>query len=139
MAYLFQSDIYCDDCGKDIQKYRKEALMRGDGGETSLSEDEFDVVYSSEYNYDSDEFPKYVDNDSIGASDSPQHCGSHESCLNAEVLPSGRKVGALLNKDLTEEGVRYVRESVAGGGEVAEFWEQEFGSLYDVSDPEDDE
>ena len=47
-------------------------------------------------------------------------------CLEAIELPSGRKIGALLSTDLTGDGVRYTREAIAGGGEVAELWAEEF-------------
>ena len=46
--------------------------------------------------------------------------------IEAEVLPSGDKIGALLSTSLTADGADYVREAVAEGGEVAEFWRDAF-------------
>ena len=78
----------------------------------------------TETSYDSDEFPKFAADS--GESDCPQHCGAGEDCLEAIELPSGRKVGALLSTDLTDDGVRYTQEAIAVGGEVAELWAEEF-------------
>lgn len=124
MAGIWNADIYCDDCIKLIKAERKAALMAGDGGKTGLTEAEFDAIYCNEHNYDSDEYPKWADDDE--ETDAPQHCGSHAECLEAEVLPSGTKIGKLIGTSLTSDGVEYVKEQVAEGGEVADFWRKEF-------------
>ena len=77
-----------------------------------------------ETTYDSGEWPKFMPENE--ESDTPQHCGSHGDCLEADVLPSGRKVGKLLSRSLTADGEQYVKEYIEEGGEVAEWWEQEF-------------
>ena len=74
--------------------------------------------------YDSDDYPKWASDDE--EADSPQHCGSGSDCLNAEVLPSGRKVGALFGT-LTAAGVAYVREAIADSpSEVTDLWAERF-------------
>lgn len=120
MAYVYSAEIYCDDCGNLIQ-----AGICGAGQAPS--------DLSDKYSYDSDECPKWADSDEYpkwadddADADSPQHCGSGESCINAEVLPSGEKIGCLLGTNLTTEGENYVKEAVAEGGEVAEFWREQF-------------
>lgn len=102
---------------------------------------EYPADPDDEHTYDSDDYPKYMSDDD--ASDSPMHCGSHETCLEAITLPSGRKVGALLG-GLTEEGVRYVEEYVeeqhGDPSEVTELWVEHFRSAgYDIKTDDDDE
>lgn len=77
MPYIYCADIYCDTCGKAIC-------------DSIPNNGEFD----DEYNYDSDEFPKYCGDDEA---DSPQHCGD---------------CGEFLENGLTADGVEYVRETV---------------------------
>lgn len=120
--YIFQADCFCDSCGKAI---------KADLDAKGLTPDDPE----KERTYDSDEYPKYADDDD--ASDCPQHCGSHEHCLEAEVLPSGRKIGALIGTNLTSDGIEYVKEKVAEGGEVADFWRERFDYI-DFPDEEDD-
>ena len=116
MPYIYQADLYCDDCGRHIRDTLDEQGKRpADAGDHS--------------SFDSDEYPKYVAN--VGESDCPDHCGSHEHCLNARTLPSGQKIGVLLHTDLTTAGVEYVREAIEEGGEVAEFWAEEFSDYLD--------
>jgi hypothetical protein len=111
MPYIYLADLYCDSCGKDICRKLKTSV------EVPANPDD-------QTSYDSDFYPKYVDR--IGESDSPDHCACQNDCLEAEVLPSGAKIGKLLHTELTEEGVRYLKEIIAEGGEVAEFWQEEF-------------
>lgn len=111
MPYIFQADLWCDSCGQAIRK-----RLRREGTAPANPADE--------YSYDSDEFPKFVSDP--GEADCPQHCGAGDECLEAVELPSGRKIEALLSTDLTAEGVRYVQEAIGAGGEVAEFWAEEF-------------
>ena len=113
MPFIYQADLWCNSCGRAIRKrLRRERKAPADPRD--------------EYSYDSDEFPKYASDS--GEADCPQHCGAGEDCLEAVELPTGRKVGALLSTDLTEEGVRYVEETIAQGGEVAELWAEAFAA-----------
>ena len=106
MAYIYCADIFCDSCGETI----REALTEG-GFAPADPEDE--------WSYDSDEFPKHAGDDE--ESDSPTNCGAGERCLEAEELLCGFRFGKQFG-ELTEDGVTYLRETIARGGEVAEFW-----------------
>lgn len=96
-SYIFQADMYCDGCTVEIKKDLKKA--------GKVPED-----LDDEDSYDSDDYPQgpYSDQES----DSPQHCGSHESCVNAIELPYGGKIGAWLGGSLTGEGTKYVAETI---------------------------
>lgn len=109
MVTIYQADVWCDSCGRAI-----EADLRAAG------------KAPPDYGppWDTDDWPSHGHPGE--ATDCPQHCGSGEDCLEAEVLPSGRKVGAVLGDELTEYGVDYVREAVQEGGEVAELWAEVF-------------
>ena len=113
MAFIYAADLWCDSCGREIRRQ-----LRREGKAPADPRDE--------YSYDSDEYPKFAADS--GEADCPQHCGSGGDCLEAVELPSGRKVGALLSTDLTEEGVHYVEEAISKGGEVAEFWAEAFAA-----------
>jgi hypothetical protein len=103
MAYIYQADVWCDDCGRDIRRRLTAASKAPDNPR-------------DEWSYDSDDFPKRADE---GVSDCPQHCAADEHCINAMTLPSGRKIGVLLG-GLTRDGVEYVKQ--AGAGEVVALW-----------------
>ena len=112
--YIYKADVWCDSCGESIRKSLKER-----GKEPEDPDDE--------WAYDSDDYPKEVM--AADEDDCPWHCGAGGECLEAEVLPSGLRIGKLLSEGLTEEGVRYVREALEPDivpHEVAEFWAAEF-------------
>lgn len=94
MGAIFQADIWCDDCAEKI----KDDFYAGRfDNERELTRDEWEVAhgFDDEYNYDSDEYPKYCDEES--ESDCPEHCaGCHE----------------FLENDLTSDGANYVKETV---------------------------
>ncbi len=113
MAAIYQADIFCDSCGADIRARLAPTLVGSEIDETT---------------YDSDDYPKFAADDE--ESDSPQHCGSGETCLEAEELSDGSKVGCLIGTNLTDDGVEYVREAIKGGGVVAEFWAEQFGDYF---------
>ena len=100
MAFIYAADLWCDSCGCAIRKQLRRKRKS------------------------SSDYPEFVGDP--GESDCPQHCGSDEDCLEAIELQSGRKIGALLSTDLTEEGVRYTKKAIAAGGEVADLWAEEF-------------
>lgn len=117
MPAIYCADVWCDSCADAI----RERITREGGAPTNPND---------ERSYDSDEFPKYMPEDE--EADSPQHCAAREECLEAETLPSGAKIGALLSHSLTSDGVNYVTDAIVEGGEVAEYWAREF-SDYDVA------
>ncbi len=104
MAYGYNDDIFCDACGEAIYL---DMIVIDDGG-----------------SQDSDEFPQYCDDDA--ESDVPRHCGSHADCLDPTLLADGSPVGKLIGTNLTIDGIEYLREQIAEGGDVAEMWAQEF-------------
>jgi hypothetical protein len=109
MAYIYQADIYCDDCGRAILN-----RIRAEYGDSVRC----DFI-------DSDDAPIHCrDNEE---SDCPQHCGAGEHCLNAIKLTDG-KVGLLIG-ELTQDGVEYVKEAIAEGGEVAELWKRHYAEM----------
>lgn len=110
-VYIYAADLYCKDCGEAI---RREITEEGHAPSDP----------HKEWSFDSDEFPKGPYPDGGGESDSPNHCGNHEKCCNAIVLSDGTKIGAWLENGLTADGVKYVREAIADGGEVAELWSE---------------
>jgi len=117
MCYIYQADIWCNNCGEAI----RERLIREGHAPTDPND---------EWSYDSDDFPKRAsDNDE---SDSPQHCAAGENCINAIELPSGSKVGLLFG-ELTSDGIAYVqeaneeaKESCAGCKEIVELWRKHY-------------
>ena len=105
MAYIYNADIYCDECGEELI-----AML---------------IAKDVENTGDSDDYPQSCDDDE--ETDSPQHCGSGKDCLNAITLSNGDMVGCLIGTNLTGDGVEYVKEYVKEGGIVAtEIWREEF-------------
>jgi hypothetical protein len=119
MSYIFNADVYCDDCGEDIRRTIDAA------GNAPADPDD-------EHSYDSGEYPKCSGGCS-DESDCPDHCGSGEDCINAHEFPDGWKIGVWLGNALTTDGENYVKEAVRDGGEVAELW----AKYYDYLDFED--
>lgn len=111
MPAIYQADCWCDSCADEIRERLRAEMPPG------FDEDD-------ERSYDSGEFPKYMGNDE--ESDCPQHCASGADCLECETLLSGDKIGCLLSTNLTSFGAECVKEAVAEGGEVAEFWRERF-------------
>ncbi len=107
MAYIYCADVWCDDCGEAICRKLQQA-----GNAPANPHDE--------YSFYSDEYPKYAADDD--ESDTPSHCAAGEECFNADVLPSGRQIGALFGR-LTTDGYEYVRASHAERpSEVTALW-----------------
>ncbi len=121
-AYIYAADIWCEDCGEAI---REKITQEGNAPKNS----------KDERPYDSDEYPKGPYTDGGGESDTPEHCAAGAECSNAIKLLDGTKVGAWLENELTTEGVKYVREAIQEGGEVAELW-AEFYCDYDLQQGE---
>jgi len=110
MAAIYQADIFCDGCADEI---RERLWLESEDYNIYVTIDEWEEAngYDDEWSYDSDEYPKRCSDDE--ESDSPQHCGGHEGCVNAEVLSDGTKVGYCFGNDLTSDGIDYLREAVA--------------------------
>jgi len=121
-AFIYCADVYCEACGEDIRRRLTEE------GKAPAEPDD-------ECTYDSDDFPKGPYKDGGGKSDSPQHCGSGEDCLNPTVI-DGEKYGCFLENELTEEGKRYVTDELNDDpGPVVKFWAEH----YDISVVEEED
>jgi hypothetical protein len=84
-VYIYQADIYCEDCGRKIRK-----RIKAEGNAPADPRDET--------TYDSDEYPKGPTADGGGESDKPEHCGACHCSLE---------------NSLTTDGVEYVLEHAA--------------------------
>ena len=117
MAYIYQAELWCNDCGRDIcRRIKNEGKAPPDPWDQGL--------------YDSDDYPKHVGDP--GPADAPDHCAARGDCLNAVDLgdyylppdakfhgSESRKVGALLSTRLTPDGRAYVRDTLATGPRTA--------------------
>ena len=108
MAFIYQADVWCNPCGRAIQNDLKNAGV----APTDTTDDS---------SFDSDEYPKFVPNDE--EADCPQHCAAGAHCINAITLPGGSKVGSLFG-DLTNDGVKYVKEALTEPTEVTNLWQE---------------
>lgn len=81
MPYIYQADLWCDDCGADLCR----ELPTPEGYDPQ-----------NESSWDSDDYPKYADPE---ATDTPQHCANGIEC------------GDIIGDELTDEGHEYVREA----------------------------
>lgn len=124
-SYIYCADVYCEDCGRDIKKRLKKEGKR--------PEDPDD-----ETTYDSSEYPKGPYSESENESDSPQHCGSGEDCLDPLVL-GDEKYGKFLENDLTSDGENYVRQAHRDDPTpITELW-MEFYNLDPEEEDEDED
>ncbi len=120
MSYIYQADIYCDDCGNEIKRQCMQHERRTR-----------DILSRR----DSEQWPQEV----IGSneSDCPQHCGAGSSCPNFIRLEDGTKVGMFLENELTQEGYEYIRDEWKeflqfghGNDEVLKLWLNYYGIYY---------
>ena len=124
--YAYNAELYCDDCGSRLAHLASEDM--------------------------SDDYPQSVPE---SESDSPNHCASGAYCLNALDLTAyglaedaelfgaeSRKIGALIEEDLTEDGVAYVREMIEEAPEdctpyqraLHAFWRESFPAVMDAAE-----
>lgn len=108
-AYIYCADIYCEACADDIRK-----RLTAEGKRPKNWQDE--------RTFDSDEYPKGPYDNGGGESDGPQHCGSHDECLDPTII-DGQKCGHFLENPLTTHGVEYLLEQhMQNTTAVTEFW-----------------
>lgn len=151
MAGIYCADVYCDDCINDIKDKICEELWDNrnsaecpDGTPCSEFENGQELAdyldSMNEGHYDSGEYPKHCDDDE--ESDTPEHCGSHEDCLNYGELSDGSKYGYFFGNTLTTDGGNYVIEAVRDGeegGVAREVWAVEYDYLdFEEEDDYDD-
>lgn len=106
--YIHVADVFCEDCGDAIkERITGEGHAPADPG--------------NEATFDSDEFPKGPFDDE--ESDTTEHCGAHDKCLNAYKCKNGTRVGMFLENPLTKRGYDYVREEhLNSPSEITEMW-----------------
>lgn len=118
MPFIYNADIYCDDCGQKICDELKAA-------------NKAPADTSNESLWDSDDYPKYAEPE---ATDTPQHCGCGSKCINRFrvgakgniVKTGGTLVGDLITEELTSYGVQYVVEANDRGNPLARYWANVF-------------
>ena len=114
LFYVYQADFICEDCAVDFL----DRLGKNGCEDTG----------------DSDDYPQGPFESSLEESDSPQHCGQGEACINAESYPGlDRGVGLFLENALTADGMDYVKNVVKANpnDSLSQFW----GKFYGVSNP----
>lgn len=135
-VYIYNSALYCEDCGKALREQLTTA-----GKAPADPNDE--TTYDSQY------FPKGPEANVGWCGDSPDHCASMETCVNAcdtgTPYPDGwGKVGCLLENPLTKDGIEYVRERVLAeyhhetdewGNPVTKMWWDYYSDRYDIKLP----
>ncbi len=141
MAGIYCADIYCDDCTDDIKRRIARELWNSpvprigpDGEDYSDCDSEHQLcnclLGMDQRDYDSGDYPKDCSDDE--ESDCPEHCGSHEDCINAGELADGFKYGYCFGNSLTTDGEDYVKEAVRegeDGGVAREVWAVEYDYL----------
>ena len=89
MGYIFQADVYCDDCGDAIRERLKD----------NAPEDALD--HSS---YDSDNYPKEADIEHE-ESDAPEHCAGCGEFFRNPLTSEGYRY---VQEELTDTGLKSV-------------------------------
>jgi hypothetical protein len=108
VAYAFQANLLCQDCGLAAVEALRTEGVRDDG--------------------DSGTFPQGPYEDGGGEADSAQFCGQGRRCVSAAVV-AGHKVGCPLRNPLTTDGVDSLFESVKRDLVSPRKFEQEMGRL----------
>ncbi len=114
MAYIYQADTWCDDCGEHIKAdiAREHPELVPDDPEDESS-------------FDSDQYPKQYDATNE-ESDSPQNCTSG----NCADMANGQNYGTFLENQLTSEGYKYLKGMLDGHGATLPQFAQEWADYY---------
>lgn len=107
MAYIYQADVWCDECGRAIIA---ELTAAGEAPEDPGDESSFD----------SGEFPKYYDAENE-ESDCPENCADGKC---------GGDYGTFLNNQLTAEGYKYLKSMLDAHGETLPDYAKEWADAY---------
>jgi hypothetical protein len=107
MGYIYQADVWCDECGQAII-----ADLTAQGQAPEDPEDES--------SFDSGEFPKHYDAESE-ESDGPENCADG-NCAGGH--------GTFLRNGLTSEGYARVKDMLDKHGEVLPDYAQEWAEFY---------
>ena len=107
-AYVFQADLYCEDCGRELIQKLQTGNAEDDG--------------------DSSSFPQGPYDEGGGEADSAQFCGQGRHCKNATEI-AGHKIGCPLRNPLTSDGVEALFQSVKQDLVSPRKFDQEMGRL----------
>lgn len=112
-VYMYQADLYCEDCGEKIKKSLKHPVNPADDDmpDSMFDDDMPDSMF------DSDEYPKGPYPDGGGEADYPHHCGN-------------RDCGVFLENPLTSDGYNYAQEQLQNkiaGDSVLSLWFDYYG------------
>ena len=107
MAYIYQADVWCDDCGR--------AIIDDLTAQGKAPEDPED-----ESSFDSDEFPKYYDAEN-DEGDGPQNCADGK-CAG--------EYGTFLRNTLTGDGYAYLKNMLDDHDETLPEHAQEWADYY---------
>ena len=121
-AFIYAADLFCEDCGERI----REQLTRE--GKAPANPDD-------EHTYDSDYFPKGPFPDGGGEADTVCHCAGGKDCPNAIEFGDGFKAGCMLENDLTNYGVEWLKEQAreAPDNELVQLWMKTYRQMgYDL-------
>jgi hypothetical protein len=110
MAYIYQADVWCDECGK--------AIIAELTSQEKAPEDPED-----ESSFDSDEFPKHYDAENE-ESDGPQNCADGHCAGN---------YGTFLQNQLTSHGYAYLKKMLNEDGETPSELVKEWANYYQFS------
>ena len=111
--YIYNADLYCDDCGMAIKNELDAQGVENTG--------------------DSGDYPQYADAE-YSETDCPGHCGSGADCINAETY-DGRNVGAHLDQPLTSNGMDYIVEKFATDpNQLTLYWIERAGLESEAAD-----
>lgn len=151
--YAYNADVWCPTCTEAIKEQRAKevaekmrAVLDAEFPKCNFS-NQFTKDLVEQIRREMDGYGEIRDTDnwpqsgSFEPTDCPQHCASGETCLEAEVLSSEFKVGALLGTELTEQGLHYTNELMTAPRQtkfqkaLSQFWRVQF-SQYEFGDPE---
>lgn len=125
MSYIYQADVYCDECGKaicdDIEANHSDLVPADTWDQSS---------------YDSDDYPKSADLENE-ESDCPEHCAQCHICFENPLTSAGYKyVQERLNALPALTSLLKLRE--AGHGVLADWASWYSFTYWDAEDCEDD-
>ena len=127
--YIYQDDLFCEDCAFGIQQ----SLKYG-GREPRLGKKLKKLIKK-----ESDHYPQGPYDSLKMETDKPYHCGKIYNCLNAIEFNKGQeykacyhKIGCLLETRLTPDGVKYIMELKLENREsfILPLWLEYFGKTY---------
>ena len=107
MAYIYQADVWCDDCGAKIIA---DLTAQGKAPEDPDNESSFD----------SDEFPKHYDAENE-ESDGPENCADGHCAGD---------YGTFLQNQLTTDGYTYLKKMLDEHGETLPEFAKEWADYY---------